>query len=605
MDIARSVLAHLHVEARAGRLLVAVLAILAAAPAVYLAHTVTTHWVNVPHMDQWDISHVFIWHHSHQLTFEKLISQHNESRKLFPRLIFLGMGLVSGWDVRWEMVLSMIAAATTSVNLLFLLRGLGSGLWWRMSAWLLMNLVLFSPVQWDNWLWGIQLVAFIPPLMLTLGLVAASSGPLWRQAMVRSGLAFIATFSYANGMLLWALLLPAGFLVLSPRGRAERDHRWFAILWYVVSAATTLWLYFHDYHKAPGKPASDLALSQPLEALRYYLAWIGSTLVPEGSPLSLKTRIVVGGSILAVFLTELMVVAARACRDSLRRNLPWVILGLYALISGAATTFGRLGFGIQHAADSRYTTFSLYLLLAAIGLAAAILPGLLRARGLRACLAGGIAAGVVVAFLILHVNAVKTSQWVLARFSECIDEGRLGLHLHKVLYDETRIRYLYPNVRFVLIRADELAGMGLLGTPLPDPGPFWQRRRRGDAGEEAWGFLDSCRPTDPTRLAFSGWVRNPREGGPGDNVVLVWTDAAGNSAAFAVQRISERMPHIAALMHEPALTRCGFRGTVEMNRLPLGELEISAWTVDSGTEQAHQLAHPIVIVNSSEPPTER
>ena len=38
--------------------------------------------------------------------------------------------------------------------------------------------------------------------------------------------------------------------------------------------------------------------------------------------------------------------------------LPWLALVLYAILSAAATGVGRLGFGVNQALSSRYTTFS-------------------------------------------------------------------------------------------------------------------------------------------------------------------------------------------------------------------------------------------------------
>src|SRR5205085_5906773 len=63
--------------------------------------------------------------------------------------------------------------------------------------------LLISPVQWWNWLFGIQIVVFLPFLLLAVGLVIGEKHPV-----IAAFCALIATYSYSNGMLLWVLLVP-------------------------------------------------------------------------------------------------------------------------------------------------------------------------------------------------------------------------------------------------------------------------------------------------------------------------------------------------------------------------------------------------------------
>ena len=75
------------------RFLIILLAII---PTVVLGWLVWKYSVNVPFMDEWDTpGRAFILSSQGQLTFEHLISQHNESRKFFPRLFFFGNSLLN------------------------------------------------------------------------------------------------------------------------------------------------------------------------------------------------------------------------------------------------------------------------------------------------------------------------------------------------------------------------------------------------------------------------------------------------------------------------------------------------------------------------------
>jgi hypothetical protein len=47
----------------------------------------------------------------------KVISQHNESRKVFPRLIFLGLADLTGWDIRAELavIVALVCGAAGAI----------------------------------------------------------------------------------------------------------------------------------------------------------------------------------------------------------------------------------------------------------------------------------------------------------------------------------------------------------------------------------------------------------------------------------------------------------------------------------------------------------
>ncbi|MBN1426622.1 hypothetical protein JXA88_18905 [Candidatus Fermentibacteria bacterium] len=568
----------------------------ALAPAGYLVRMVTTYWVNVPNMDQWGISQVFLWHHDDTLSFGKLLTQHNESRKVFPRLIFLGLGLLSGWDVRWEMALSMAVVGLVSLNLLLLLRKQRSlGLGWRLGIWAVLNIVLFSPVQWNNWLWGIQLVVFIPPLMLTAGLLITSSAlPAWRKAILVSLLSFIATFSYANGMLLWILLLPLD-LVGIRRQQAPRfhlGHLWMARAWYALTWASTMILYFHDYHRPPGKPSMRLVLERPLDALHYFLAWHGSVVVPKGTTFTADVRAACGVVVLGLFIA---CVAIARRRKAVGASYPWIVLGLYSVVSGVITTIGRMGLGIHQAADSRYTSFSLYVLVAIGGMLPLVVGALPRRSGRSLVgVAGCVAGGALLAFL--HIRAVDASRRAIENFTVGLLEGRLALALHTVYPDTGRLVLLHPNASFVLRRYGQLRTMGLLDVDAPTPTLRWKDRQRLDQGDPAWGCFDRCALVSHDQLRFWGWVRNPLRHAPGSNVVLVATNWRGVSRPFAIRQVGLPRPDVAELLGEPDLRQCGFSGQADVRSLNVGPVEISAWTVDMCSGETHQIGGTHVVV---------
>jgi hypothetical protein len=168
--------------------------------------------VNVPIQDQIDIGAFLVRNHDRLFpAFSELFAQHNESRKIIPRLIIFYLARLTNWNVKYEMVTQVAIACGTVAAIWFLARrSLGDR---ALPATALSALLILSPVQWWNWLFGIQIVVFLPMLMLTVALaVAGSQVRLLSRTVLAALCCLIATYSYANGMLLW-ILVAVAFIV--------------------------------------------------------------------------------------------------------------------------------------------------------------------------------------------------------------------------------------------------------------------------------------------------------------------------------------------------------------------------------------------------------
>src|SRR5450432_3047355 len=93
-------------------------------PIVLMAHYVVSNWIPIPFMDEWHTpaSQFESWCRG-TLTLGELFSQHNESRKFFPRLLYFALAMIpGGWDVRKEMTVFFLQVCLFSVLLWRLLR---------------------------------------------------------------------------------------------------------------------------------------------------------------------------------------------------------------------------------------------------------------------------------------------------------------------------------------------------------------------------------------------------------------------------------------------------------------------------------------------------
>src|SRR5262245_50511696 len=190
---------------------VLVLLILSVLPVLLMWHWVSRNWVPIPTWDEWDTPgrQFALWCRG-TLTITELFSQHNESRKFFPRLLYFALASLGGWDVRKEMRLLFILVCSLCVLLLFLLRRTpGANPISTFLVWGLMVSLCFAPVQVENFLYGIQGEAFFPGTAVVAAAALNVSRFSFRaKALGNLGLAFIANYTFANGMLVWALAWP-------------------------------------------------------------------------------------------------------------------------------------------------------------------------------------------------------------------------------------------------------------------------------------------------------------------------------------------------------------------------------------------------------------
>ena len=153
-----------------------VLLALAFVPSAFLLMAILRYGVNVPFLDHWSLAGLFLEIEQGTLSVWDLAAPHNESRMFFPRLVLLPLAYLSGWNVRLEMLVSFGLACLVSINVYRL--GCASFPDRQIIAQGLLvpaNLLIFGIVQWQNWLWGFQVVAFVPIALLTSSLVVACS----------------------------------------------------------------------------------------------------------------------------------------------------------------------------------------------------------------------------------------------------------------------------------------------------------------------------------------------------------------------------------------------------------------------------------------------
>lgn len=493
--------------------------------------------VDVPYSDQWSIAHFFEKSVRGTLTLSDLYAQQNEYRQLFPHLLFVTLGRLTSWDVRYEMFASLLLACCVAYGV------------WRLGArtfadpvrrgllFLLASLLNFSAIQYDNWLFGVQVVYFVPIACVVAGLLFAYSERTGTTIAVVACacLSVVSTFSSANGLVAWLVLPPA---LLAARPAARRAALRWLILW-GAGLALCAAVYFKDYRRVEWHSGTSGALEHPLDTLAYFVAYLGGSLAAGRHPLAVA--LTVGACALALYGSACAYLFRHRADGALvRRAMPWLTLGAYSLVTGALVAAGRVSFGVGHATTTRYAAFSLYLLVGLVYLLPCVVEdaarrGYLTAGRLALFKRAGATAAtlLVLAHVVIFVLIVRhgAADWrrKLLREKAC-------LLFIEVAPDErclTESRF-YLDMSVLRERAESLDRLGYLRPPLVRDG----RMRAAPAAESCAGGSFKLLPAEGGAYFAEGTARLSRRGGePADAVVLARGATDEEQTAFALATV--------------------------------------------------------------------
>lgn len=427
--------------------------------------------LDYPYLDQWDYSFLFEKYSQGQLSLSDLFRLQLEHRQFFPEIVFLFLGRLSAWDVRYEMLASFVTCLIAARTLFAIERRTLPERWlWPLFA--VSIVLLFSPVQVTNWLNGVQLTYYAPICGLMVGLALCCSDfkfPLrFTGCFVLAG---VCSFCIMNGLLLW-LLFPPALLLLRRSTEPSRRAGWIG-LW-LAGFAAALTLYFYDYHKPGAHPGMQFALSHPLEAAAYLLSVIGRPFSLYGLrscdmyPLEQQaaSRAVVFsvaiGLVILIFAAGLLWKALGSRlegRDLQRFVVPLLIL-MFGGLSAVMVTFGRSGFGSAQSLTPRYTTFMLTIPIALV-MSTAILADL------RPKLFAGAGSKLAIRGVLVVLTAVQLALFPIGYAQACAFQRRMlqsqaCLVWGPVMPDSGCLRQMTRDPTLLMKRAEGIDRLGYL-----------------------------------------------------------------------------------------------------------------------------------------------
>jgi hypothetical protein len=564
--------------------------LLAILPAILIALSILHFSVDGPIWDEWLVGGYLDKFSRGTLSFFDLFQQQNEYRQFFPNLIFVSVGWLSRWDVRSWMVVSFFLAGLVSFNIYHLgkqtLDESNERVNWTL---VIANLIIFSPLQYENWLQGQQLIYFAPIACLTSSLLIASADQL--RTNTRFALCAIASvissFSSANGMLCWVLLLP--ILAQSVPKDELRQKKWWIGAW-VAGSLLTAFFYFFGYHSPPNDQPLNLTICASLKAVAYFLTLLGLPF----APVRFLPAAIVGFVLISLFVWS-GVQFWRLQRSSIsqaQRMLPWLMLGAYSVLTALLITIGRSG-SLQpwSLAAMRYTTYSVYLPVALVYLISLSLTksvGTLRIFKIgfsRERLFVFLGAAVVVVHLPIYLLGVKQ----MSRFRSASLQAKACSLFVNVVADECLKAKVFPDIDVLkhnINAADRLGFIrpGLIKTNLVADIASTQAEAPAEYGE----FQNVIREQGASYVA-SGWAVLPARGEPADAVLLAYEADGHPAVIFAVAMLDTGGDFGSLLFARGRPNSFMWSKSFSLNAIKSERVKLSAWAFDALAGKAYKL----------------
>jgi hypothetical protein len=320
-----------------------------AAPVVGYFLLVRGYSLNVVTGDQWDDVVVIGRSHAHFFDWSSLWAQHNENRIFFPNLIVLLLAYTTAFNVQVEEYLSFVLLlASTGLIIGAHKRGSPDTPWLYLCP---VAILMLSVVQYENALWGFQMAWYLVLLCLALSLFLLdrmdSSAVPFSIAILS---AIVGSYSSLQGLLIW----PAGLLVLLLcRRRGLHIGIW------LLAAALTASLYFYNWNPSTGTPRHSYAWQHPLIAIKFFLFIMGDVVGKHvGFGESINYGVMAFGLVVTLLSLFTLVVGFRSRVDGDGRAIGMALI-VVGLLFAVIVTFGRVALGLFDASSSRYTTFTL------------------------------------------------------------------------------------------------------------------------------------------------------------------------------------------------------------------------------------------------------
>ena len=531
------------------------LILIAFSPVIFTGVGIYKNAVNIPTWDDWERGPMLQKYHDGTLDLKYMDGPHIDHRMLFPRLIQLGLNGITGGDLRAEIFVSYAIFVLGGVAMFFLIRRtLGKDSAWVWPVAFLINTILFSPLQYQNFLWAVQLAIMIPIACLPIAiLVMVSKIAWWKKLLAATAIAIVGTHSFAHGILLWPVVFCLGLLLKDFGGSWKQRTAFLTI--FVAAAVTVISAYFlwnfqnvstHSYGVKLGEtPPSGGALTRITENTerfkRYFMYVLGSPFarIFNTDPYQAAKNVTRGSIYLFVIGVGFMF-WRRKDKQDWDRLLPWVAMGVFSICAAVLMASGRCMLNVDRALLPRYISLTMFLGIAIIAMAAFMFQRWRSKAENPLVSTKRLQIPLILAALFVGIQFTqwvygfhKMEAWRFARLQE-----RTSL-LYVNHFSPDKVGRIDTSLAFPLEQANFLNSKGYLKPALfdkPDFGTFSFVNTKLTKGR---GAINRAAVGDDRKLYVDGFAILPDENRMADGVLWVWRPKGDIKAEWKVLGVSE------------------------------------------------------------------
>ncbi|MGL5082647.1 MAG: hypothetical protein ACRC8A_14265 [Microcoleaceae cyanobacterium] len=572
---------------------------------------ITYFGVDVPIADQWVLPELLEKAATQKLTWGDLFELHNTHRILFPRLIFIGLGLLSSWNIKIELYFSLGLVILTAlilyqlaVNTSIIKRG-----WLFHGTNLLTCILIFSLYQ--SWLWGFQLPIFWINSCVILAcfiLTAPSFNPQVNHTKFRlsgAGICcFIVSFSSAQGLISWLATVPCVVSLMHRNLEAKLTSQKYLK---TICQPLTIWLlllilscriYALGYIQEP-EPKSNLSLIEYLAtATQFLLNLLAAPLTNSlsgGWVLGLITLLNFLG--LMFYFSWGMLTPTQPPtvlnHQTFDRSAPWISIGLFSFLTSGLMTLGRVDLGGSYPLYAvRYTTHTVLLLIAIIQLWRVLIeqkqcelpPEVTQNFNLLYSFFAGI---------LVCLIGVRTEEAIASTQADFfyVKSGQTCLEVLNYLEDSVFFNQSPERCLLRMSKSTWWIQEGVKSLQTVGLRNFLQDADFITHSPQTHGYIDfpvaTSKPfqlQDQDSIQLSGWAVFPGQKQQ-PQLVFLSTKALNSYSFFANAYVVQESPDIAEFFKSNRYSKSRWSVTFSANNLAQGEQVIQAWIYDSIQQQ--------------------
>jgi len=318
----------------------------------------------IPIADQWETPLLFS-----DFSIKQIFTHHNEHLIAIPKMIYFFLARLTHWNVKAEAVLSL-------VFLFFTIMQLRSAYYKNVpneisrTIFSLFLLAMFSPLHYENILWGWQLQMTFAAWMISIAFTNINRMFFYIKNFVFSVSALIAaSLSFLTGIMAW---LPVLLFALV---RGWRRKIFFAV--FLVLMIIVFCVYFLGY-----KSSSPFSFNV-LNLIKYFFVYMGAIFIPTYKTKIFLDWVLVFSGALGLILLILGGVLFNKTRkySYSETNIPYLCM-IFSLFVALSTAFARNSEGLSSALLSRYHIFQMFYLVGLVWLLLIYLTKIERLRSL-------------------------------------------------------------------------------------------------------------------------------------------------------------------------------------------------------------------------------